>query len=129
MRRRRALQEVEEPLVQDGNDRGSSSEPGFHDMPVSAGKDEVYGWLRTMRMEKLRPGLASKGVAALDDLKYLTKSSLKGLGLTKLAEKRFWSGVRDLRLAAYAQELEFVPKVRSARLGWSPSLNRVVTVE
>jgi hypothetical protein len=34
-----------------------------------------------------------------------------------------------LRLAAYAQELEFVPKVRSARLGWSPSLNRVVTVE
>lgn len=129
LRRRRALQEVEEPLVQDGNDRGSSSEPGFHDMPVSAGKDEVYGWLRTMRMEKLRPGLASKGVAALDDLKYLTKSSLKGLGLTKLAEKRFWSGVRDLRLAAYAQELEFVPKVRSARLGWSPSLNRVVTVE
>ena len=54
LRRRRALQEVE--LA----DNSGGGEVSFHDVPVSAGKDEVYGWLRTMRMEKLRPGLASK---------------------------------------------------------------------
>ena len=37
-------------------------------------------------------------MAALDDLKFLQKGNLKGFGLTKLAEKRFWSAVHDLHL-------------------------------
>ena len=103
--RRRALQEEE------GEGEGEDGARGFHDTPVSAGKDEVWGWLKSMRMEKLRPGLASRGVAVLDDLKFLTPQSMKGLGLTKLAEKRFWSGLRDLRLSAY-DSIEFTPMRR-----------------
>jgi hypothetical protein len=47
----------------------------FRDEPVLAGKDEVYGWLRRHRMERLRPRLAELGVAALDDLRYLQRGA------------------------------------------------------
>ena len=60
------------------------------------GKDDVFRWLQTLRLERLRAPLAAVGVEVIADLRHLQAPELASLRLNKLEKRRLVASIKEV---------------------------------